>query len=331
MNESLGKPIDRVDGRLKVIGAATYAAEYQIKNLAYGAPVLSRITKGRVKFIDIDGAKKMPGVIGVMTSENCMMLHSPSGSDPGSGKFAEKDLLPLQNDRVLYGGQYIAVVVAETAEKAEQAAATMKVTYEEQEPAVGFEANFATAYQPGSGLGGAKTQEKRGDADAAMLTAAITSNETYRTPVYSHNGNPTPLLLTGMAIKLTVYDATQSVMGVQGLLSTILGIPKENTQVYALYIGGGFGSKGFTWANTLLAPMAAKQFDRPVKIELKRQQVFSAAGRRTQTQQKIGLGAGPDGKLTSIKHDTISETSFVDEFVETAGVATSMIYSSPNV
>ena len=114
MNESLGKPIDRVDGRLKVTGAATYAAEYKIKNLAYGATVLSTITKGRVKFIDVDGAKKMPGVIGVMTNENCMMLHSPSGSD-GTGKFAEKDLLPLQNDRVLYGGQYIAVVVAETA------------------------------------------------------------------------------------------------------------------------------------------------------------------------------------------------------------------------
>src|ERR1700759_3419424 len=158
MNESLGKPIDRVDGRLKVTGTATYAAEYQVKNLAYGVPVLSIITKGRVKNIDIQQAEKMPGVIGVMTSENCMMLHSPSGADPGSGKFAEKDLLPLQNDRVLYGGQYIAVVVAETAEQAAQAAAKMRVTYDEQKPMVGFEANFSTAYQPGSGLGGAKTQ-----------------------------------------------------------------------------------------------------------------------------------------------------------------------------
>lgn len=332
MNESLGKPIDRVDGRLKVTGAATYAAEYQIKNLAYGVPILSTITKGRIKNIDVQQAQKMPGVIGVMTSENCMMLHSPAGSDPGSGKFAEKDLLPLQNDRVLYGGQYIAVVVADTAEQAEQAAALIKVTYEEQKPAVGFESNFATAYQPGSGLGGAKTQEKRGDADVSMKTATVTTDETYTTPVYSHNAmEPHATIAEWNGDKLTVYDATQSVMGVQGLLSTILGIPKENTQVYALYIGGGFGSKGFTWANTLLAPMAARQFNRPVKIELKRQQVFSAAGRRTQTQQKIGLGAGADGKLISIKHDTISETSFVDEFVETAGVATPMIYSSPNV
>lgn len=332
MNESLGKPIDRVDGRLKVTGAATYAAEYKIKNLAYGVPVLSTITKGRVKNIDIQQAEKMPGVIGVMTSENCMMLHSPSGSDPGSGKFAEKDLLPLQNDRVLYGGQYVAVVVAETAEQAEQAATVIKVTYEEQKPTIGFEANFANAYQPGSGLGGAKTQEKRGDADVAMQSAAISSDETYTTPVYSHNAmEPHATIAEWNGDKLTVYDATQSVMGVQGLLSTILGVPKENTRVVALYIGGGFGSKGFTWANTLLAPMAAKQFNRPVKIELKRQQVFSAAGRRSQTQQKIGLGAGQDGKLTAIKHDTISETSFVDEFVETAGVATSMIYSSPNV
>jgi xanthine dehydrogenase YagR molybdenum-binding subunit len=165
-----------------------------------------------------------------------------------------------------------------------------------------------------------------------MKTAAVTIDETYTTPVYSHNAmEPHATIAEWKGDKLIVYDATQSVMGVQGLLSTILGVPKGNTQVYALYIGGGFGSKGFTWANTLLAPMAAKQFNRPVKIELKRQQVFSAAGRRSQTQQKIGLGAGADGKLVAIKHDTISETSFVDEFVETAGVATSMIYSSPNV
>src|SRR6201999_4200891 len=152
------------------------------------------------------------------------------------------------------------------------------------------------------------------------------------TPVYSHTAmEPHATIAEWNGDKLTVYDATQSVMGVQGLLSTILGIPKENTQVYALFIGGGFGSKGFTWANTLLAPMAAKQFNRPVKLVLSREQMFSAAGRRTQTIQKISLGADKDGKLTAIKHATTSETSFVDEFVETAGVATSMIYSCPNV
>lgn len=332
MNESLGKPLDRVDGRLKVTGAATYAAEFQIKNLAYGVTVNSTITKGRVKNIDIDRAKKMPGVIGVMTSENSMQLHFPSGSDPGSGKFGEKDLLPLQNDRVFYGGQAIAVVVAETLEQAEHAAATIKVNYDEQTAAIGLENNISKAYKPASGLGGAETQTKRGDADAALQTAAVKTDQTYTTPVYHHNAmEPHATIAEWNGDELTVYDATQSVMGVQGLLSAMLGIPKEKVHVISLYIGGGFGSKGFTWSNTFLAPMAAKQFNRPVKIAISRQQAFSTAGRRTQTIQKIALGSDANGKLLSIKHGTTAETSFVDEFVETAGVATSMIYSSPNV
>ena len=332
MNPSLGKPVDRVDGRLKVTGGATYAAEFPVAKLAYGVSITSTITKGRIKNIDSRQAQNMPGVIGIMTSENSMQLHYPSGSDPGSGKFAEKDLLPLQNDRVFYGGQHVAVVVAETLEQAEQAAALVRVIYEEQLPAVGLEKNIAAAYKPASGLGGAETQVKRGDAEKAWQGAAFKIDETYTTPVYHHNAmEPHATIAQWDGDKLTVYDATQSVMGVKNLLSATLGIPADKVQVYALYIGGGFGSKGFTWANTLLAPMAAKQFNRPVKLVLSRQQAFSTAGRRTQTVQKIALGADQNGKLTAIKHATTSETSFVDEFVETAGVATSMIYSCPNV
>jgi xanthine dehydrogenase YagR molybdenum-binding subunit len=329
MSESVGKPIDRVDGRLKVTGAATYAAEFPVKNVAHGVCITSTITKGRIKNIDTRAAEKMQGVIGVMTSENCMQLHFSTGSD---GKFGEKDLLPLQSDRVFYGGQHIAVVIAETFEEAEHAAATVKVTYDQQAPVVGFEKNMTAAYKPAAGLGGAETQVKRGDADAAIQTASIKTDETYTTPVFSHNAmEPHASLAEWNDDQLTVYDATQSVMGVKSLLSAMLGVPAEKVRVIAHYIGGGFGSKGFTWANPFLAAMAAKQFNRPVKIALARQQVYSTAGRRTQTSQKIQLGADTAGKLIAIKHATISETSFVDEFVETAGVQTPMLYSVPNV
>jgi xanthine dehydrogenase YagR molybdenum-binding subunit len=332
MNESVGQPIDRVDGRLKVTGAATYAAEYPIKNLAYGVTITSTITKGRIKNIDTKSAEKMPGVIGIMTNENCMQIHFPSGSDPGNGKYAEKDLLPLQNDRVFYGGQHIAVVVAETFEQAEHAAAIVKVVYEQQSPVVGFKKNRSAAYKPASGLGGAETQVKRGDAETAMQTATVKIEEIYTTPVFNHNAmEPHASIAEWNGDQLTVYDATQSVMGVKALLSSMLGVPAEKVRVIARYIGGGFGSKGFTWANTFLAAMAAKQFNRPVKLVLARQQVYSTAGRRTQTSQQIALGADSSGKLVAIKHATISETSFVDEFVEMAGVQTPMLYSSPNV
>lgn len=329
MNETVGKPIDRVDGRLKVIGAATYAAEFPVKNVVHGVCITSTITKGRIKSIDTRAAEKIPGVIGVMTSENCMQIHFPAGSD---GKYGEKDLLPLQSDRIFYGGQHIAVVVAETFEQAEYAAALVKVTYEQQQPVVSFEKNIHNAYKPAAGLGGSETQVKRGDADSSMQTAAVKTDETYTTPVFSHNAlEPHSSLAEWSGDQLTVYDATQSVMGVKSLLSSMLGIPAEKVRVIAHYIGGGFGSKGFTWANPFLAAMAARQFNRPVKIALARQQVYSTAGRRTQTLQKIQLGADHSGKLIAIKHATTSETSFVDEFVETAGVQTPMLYSVPNV
>lgn len=332
MNPTVGQPIDRVDGKLKVTGAAKYAAEFPLKDLVHGVCVTSTIAKGRIKNIDTGQAEKMPGVIGVMTYKNAMQLHFPSSSDPGSGKFAEKDLLPLQSDRVFYSGQHVAVVVAESFEQAEQAAALVKIEYEEQPAVISLKKNVARAFKPAAGLGGQETQVKRGDFEGGFNSAAVKSNETYETPVYHHNAmEPHATIARWTGDKLTVYDATQSVMGVKGLLTSIFGVPPEKVQVYALYIGGGFGSKGFTWPNTLLAPMAAKQFKRPVKIVLARQQMFSTAGRRTQTIQKISLGADQSGKLTALKHATTAETSFVDEFVEPAGIATTMIYSCPNL
>jgi xanthine dehydrogenase YagR molybdenum-binding subunit len=329
MNPTLGQPIDRVEGKLKVTGAATYAAEFPVKKLAHGVSITSTITKGRIKNIDTRQAGKMPGVIGIMTYQNAMHLHFP-GSDPGGGRFAEKDLLPLQSDRVFYGGQHVAVVVAETFEQAEHAAAIVKIEYDIQPAAVILEKNINTAYKPASGA--QETEVKRGDFETGFNSAAVKTEETYTTPVYHHNPmEPHATIAEWTGDKLTVYDATQSVMGVKSLLTSILGIPAEKVQVYALYIGGGFGSKGFTWPNTLLAPMAAKQFNRPVKIVLTREQMFSTAGRRSQTIQKIALGADRSGKLTAIKHATTAETSFVDEFLETAGIATTMIYSCPNL
>jgi len=332
MNETVGKPIDRVDGRLKVTGSATYSAEFDIKNMVHGVAVLSTITKGRIKNINTSIAEKSPGVVGVMTYKNSMQLHFPSGSDPGGGKFAEKDLLPLQNDRVFYNGQIIAVAMAETFEQAEHASTLIKVDYQMEDPNFDLEKNLAKAYKPASGLGGAEVQIKRGNADDALKTASVKIEQTYTTPVYHHNAmEPHATIALWQGETLLIYDATQSVAGVKSVMSSMLGVPKEKVRVVSYYIGGGFGSKGFSWPNTVLAAMAAKQLGRPVKLVLSRQQMFTTAGRRSQTIQKIVLGAAQNGKLSTIKHDTTVESSFVDEFVETAGVATTMLYSSPNL
>ena len=329
--EITGKPIDRVDGRLKITGAATYSAEFNIPNLAHGVVITSTITKGHINQIDSTVAMKLPGVINVLTYKNSLNLHFPQGSDPGSGKYAEKDLLPLQSDRIFYNGQAIAVVIAETFEIAEQAASLVKVSYTPEEPAIHLEKNLGKAYTPKSGLGGQQLKQKRGDADAAMKVAEIKLDATYTTPVYHHNAmEPHATTAIWNGDELMVYDSTQSVYGSRNLLSNMLGVPQEKIRLVSLYIGGGFGSKGFSWPNTVMTCMAAKLVDRPVKLVLSRQQMFSTAGRRTQTIQQIQLGSDAEGKLSALKHDTISESSFVDEFTEPCGVASIMIYETPN-
>ncbi len=334
MNSIIGQPVDRKDGKAKVTGSATYAAEWDIKNIAYGVTVQSTITKGHINTIDTGAAEKLKGVLGVMTYKNAMSLHTlSSGGDPGSGKFAEKDLLPLQSERIFYNGQHIAVVIAETFEIAKHAASLIKVTYNEEKPVFRIDDPDAKIYQQSQGSGGAQAQVKRGDADNGMKDAQVKFEQTYYTPVYHHNPmEPHATAAVWEGDNLTVYDATQSVYGNKMAISTMLGIQPDKVRLISPFIGGGFGSKGFMWANSLLAPMAAKLINRPVKVVLERTvQMFTCAGRRSFTIQKIGLGTDKEGKFTSVKHDTTSETSFVDEFTEQAGVATKMLYQTPNL
>jgi len=331
MNLTVGKPVDRVDGRLKVTGTATYSAEYYPANLLHGVMVLSTIGKGRIKNMNTSIAEKAPGVVKVLTYENAPQLHFPQSSDPGGGKFAEKDLLPLQSDRIFYSGQVIAIVMASTFEQAEQAAKLVKVEYDKGDAIFDIQKVKGQAYKPAQGLGGAEVQMKRGDADSAMQSANAKLEQTYTTPVYHHNAmEPHATVAEWQGDELMIYDATQSVAGSKALMASMLGVPAEKVRVVSLYIGGGFGSKGFSWPNTVLTAMAAKLVNRPVKLVLDRQQMFTTAGRRTETIQKISLGADQSGKLSALKHDSISETSFVDEFVETSGVASAMLYSTPN-
>lgn len=327
MIDTIGKPVNRVDGPLKVTGKATYAAEFDLKNMVHGVLVTSTVTKGRIRNIDSSLAEKSPDVVAVMSYKNATMLHFPGGNNPDSGKYAEKDLLPLQNTRVFYDGQIVALVMAETLEQAQHAAKLVKVDYEAETPVIDFDKNFSQRFQPSPDL-----HITRGDANAGMNSAAVKMEQTYTTPVFSHNPmemHATTAVWDGD--KVTIYDSTQSVSGLQILMSSMLGIPKENVRIVAYYIGGGFGSKGFCWPNTLLAAMGAKFVNRPVQLMLSREQMFTTAGRRSQTQQKISLGADSSGKLSTIKHENMSETSFVDVFVERSGVATPILYSNPNL
>jgi xanthine dehydrogenase YagR molybdenum-binding subunit len=333
MNELIGQPVDRVDGRLKVTGKAPYSAEFPLKNLAYGVTVQSTIASGRIRSIDSQATEALPGVIAVITYKNSMSLHAlAGGSDPGQGKFGERDLLPLQSDRIFYDGQHLAIVVAETFQIAEHGASLIRIGYEEDKPVHRLEDALQDAFQPATALGGGQAQTHRGNADQALAAAEVKIDQTYTTPVYHHNAmEPHATTAEWKGKKLTIYDSTQSVVGSKNAIAQMLGVPPEDVRLFSYFIGGGFGSKGFTWAHSVMAPMAARQVGRPVKIVLTRQQMFTCNGHRARTIQHISLGADKTGKLQAVKHLTTSETSFVDDFVEQAGVATKMIYDAPHI
>src|ERR1017187_9156270 len=286
MKDILGQPVDRKEGKLKVTGTATFAAEFPIKNIAYGVTLQSTISKGFINSFDVAAAETLKGVINIMTYRNAVRLQPFTPDKPVSGKFSEKELLPLQTNEVFYNGQHIALVIAETLEIAQYAASLIVVNYTDQKPIIDINQPEAVIYQPKG------RSVKHGDADKGMQNATTSISETYYTPVYHHNPmEPHSTAAVWNGDQLTLYDATQSVYGVRSLIASMLGIAPEKVRVISPFIGGGFGSKGFMWANTVLAPMASKLIRRPVKIVLERTgQMFTCAGRRSFTIQEIALG-----------------------------------------
>jgi xanthine dehydrogenase YagR molybdenum-binding subunit len=334
--KSVGTAIDRVDGRLKVTGAAKYATDFTAKDTAHAVLVSSTIAKGKIKKIDTDAALKAPGVLAVITHQNVSKKVAKlktiredflKGGKPG------EDRLPLADDVIYYAGQYVAVVVADSVEHAHYAADLVKVTYAEEKPLIERDEARGTATKPEKSFG-EELQYHRGDADKALADpAAVKVEQTYTTPIETNN----PMELSGtLAVwdddHLTVYDATQWVKGTQATLAEVFNLPRANVHVICPYVGGGFGCKGFLWPHTILAAVAAKVVGRPVKLPVTRAQMFVGTGHRPSTEQKLALAATKDGKLTAIRHITTQETSPVAEYIEACGANTSrLMYACPNV
>jgi len=325
---AFGKPIDRVEGRAKVTGAARYAVEFPVAGVAYAVIVGSAIARGSIQRIDTRAATSAVGVLAVMTHENAMRL-------PGSRKKngpGDRVLQLLQDNVVHYADQPVAVVVADTLERARDAASRLKIEYGAEEPAL----ELGPAL--GRGLAnvlanGTPPDSSRGDVAAGLAAAAVKLEQTYTTPLQYHN----PIELHGTTAvwegddRLVLYDATQGVFEVRRKLAITLGLKPDNVRVIAHFVGGGFGSKGSVWSHVVLAAMAAKQVGRPVRLMLTRMQMFGFVGHRPRTIQRLTLGATADGTLTALRHDGVSGTSRIDEYVEAVGLATRMLYACPNV
>lgn len=328
--KSVGQPLTRVEGRTKVTGKALYTADQPVPNCAYAVLVMSSIAKGRIVSIDTQNAVKLPGVLAIMTHENTPKLPKPKNAEPSQSP--PRIIQLLQDDRVLYANQPIAIAIAETLETAQEAARLVTPRYAPLAPSVQLEPNLARVYTPKTAGNGESTDSARGDFAAGMEQAEVKIEHVYHTPFETHNPmepHATTAVWDGED-KLTLYDATQGLFVDRERVATLLGLEPDNVRVISLVLGGGFGSKGPTWSHVVLTAMAARQVKRPVKLEVARPQMFGAVGQRSRTRQSIAIGAKRDGTITALRHDVVSQTSTFDEFVESSSLASRMLYASPN-
>jgi xanthine dehydrogenase YagR molybdenum-binding subunit len=304
----VGADVGRLEGLDKVTGRARYAAEYPFAELAYGAIVQSTIARGTVTDIDVDGALAMPGVVGVLTHGNAPRL--AEADDP--------ELRVLQHARVHYRGQVVALVVADSSETARAAADAVEVRYATEPHDVAFAPDTE---QPGL---------ESAEVESALAAAPVAVDATYTTPA-EHNNPMEPHATTAMWSdgRLTVYDSNQGAARVQRSLAVLFELERGDVRVLSEHVGGGFGSKGSPRCNVVLAAMAARMLDRPVRVVLTRQQQFSLVGYRTPTAQRVRLGADATGRLTALEHVSYTQTSTVEDYDEWAAGFSELMYATP--
>jgi xanthine dehydrogenase YagR molybdenum-binding subunit len=326
----IGQPLTRLDGRAKVTGTATYAAEFQRPKLCYGALIQSTIGNGTVASIDLSAAKAAPGVIGILTRENAPRFKPYPDNLTKNGAPGESRV-PLQDDNVYWVGQHLGMIVAETFEQAAHAASLVRVQYEDKPPLVSLA--DANPVQPEKFIGREKLQAKRGDVNEALANSVHKIDVVYSTPIENHN----PIETTSTTAeweapdRLLVHESTRGIKQLQKIVSNAFGLPPENVRIVCKFVGGAFGSKGFQWSHTLLTASAAQLVRRPVKLTFARSQMFDSAGQRAYTEQRFSLGADNAGKLLALRHATTTHCSPVSEYTEPCGNMSRMLYSCQNV
>jgi xanthine dehydrogenase YagR molybdenum-binding subunit len=325
---TVGTPIDRIDAQKKVTGTATYAADTDVTKIAHAVILTSTIAKGTIAGIDLVAARQQPGVLAVMSHLDAPRVMAGKGKGGGPGA---RVLQLLQSDEIVYSDQPIAVVVADTLERAQHAASIITVKYAPAAALATIEQALGSAFTSKAIVHG-DADSNRGNVPTGLGAAKVVVEATYTTPNENHNPmEPHATIAVWHGDELTLYDSTQGIFGVRNRIAEVFGMPKEKIRVIDQFVGGAFGCKGTPWSHVSLAAMAAKVVNRPVKLAITRPQMFSLVGHRPHTIQNIKLGCDAEGKLTAISHDVISETSRIDEFVEPSALQTRMLYACPNV
>jgi xanthine dehydrogenase YagR molybdenum-binding subunit len=321
--EVVGTARDRVDGRLKVTGAAPYPIDVTLPGLAHAVLVQSTVVSGRILHIAMDAAERAPGVLSVISHVNAPALARGPVNELGS----PSPLPPLQSDVVLHYGQHVAMVVAETREQAEAAAALIEVTYDADTPVLSYDdpraARVSHPWTP---------DYDRGDVARALAAADVQVKATYTTA--ENTNNPIGLFAT-VAVwdgnALTVHDTTQWTQHVRGVLAAAFGIDARDVRVLAPFVGGAFGAGLRAWPHVSLAALAARVTQRPVKLVLTRAQMFTSIGHRPGSVQQLSVGASREGQLAAIEHVSTSSLGMSDEMINLITTGTIDAYACPNL
>ncbi|MFK0115459.1 xanthine dehydrogenase family protein molybdopterin-binding subunit [Streptomyces sp. NPDC090994] len=317
----LGTGAERREGRAKVTGAARYAAEFDGPGRAFARAVPAAVARGRVTGVDAVPALALPGVLAVLTHENAPRLAEPD--DPV--------LAVLQGPRVPHRGRPVALVVARSPEAARAGAAAVRVTYETEPHDVTLTASHPGAYVPEEANGGHPAVRERGEPEAAFAAAEVRIDTEYRVPpLHNHPMEPHASTARWEGDRLTVHTSSQGTTLVRATLAQMFEVPEEGITVVAEHVGGGFGSKGTPRPDVVLAAMAARHTGRTVTVAFPRRLLPAVVGHRAPTLHRLRLGAGRDGRLTSLGHEVTTHTSHVKEFVEQAAVPARVMYAAPH-
>lgn len=327
----IGSSLSRVDGRDKVTGAAKYAAEYRIEGLLYGVVVSSAIAKGRISAIDTSLAESVAGVVDVLTHENRPRTAMLDKSYKDELMIPGEPFKALHDDKILFSGQPIALVVAESFEAARYAASLVLVSYESEPHNIDFQTSLAEKFLPHKKRSTFHPPKSRGDAAKAFDEAPLKLDAHYHLAPEHHN----PMEMHATTVhwstdgKTTVYDKTQGSQGVHAYLAHVFGLDKSKLRVVNQYVGGGFGSGLRPQYQVYLAVMAAKHLERSVRVVLTRQQMFTH-GFRPEATYHVKLGAERGGAFTSIMGDATTSTSRFENNMEDIVIWGMMNYASPN-
>ena len=324
---NVGQPLTRRDGVLKVTGAAPYAADNHPAGMLYAVLAVSSIARGRVTFLDVDAAKAHPGVVDVMTTAN----RPPLAEDPDAktNPFMFR-FEALQNDLVRYANQPIAVVIAETLEAATEGAALLAPRYDAEPARTGLDST--ESFVPAAVRLISPPEVRVGDVEAGLAAASTRIDATYETPAQYHNAmEPHAIVAAWEGDTLSIDMPTQGLALTQARIAGLFGLSPKSVQIRSPFLGGGFGSKGLLSGPTVLGILAARLVGRPVKLVLRRDQMYGPVGHRPPTRQRLRLGMDAEGRLTALSHHLKTVTSTFDDFVEPAAEASHALYASPAI